>query len=213
METYRVNDLYYSLQGEGARAGMAAIFVRFAGCNLACEMEPGPRSPGGFDCDTDFAHGDPVDHDALLTALFKLQQEVSPRCRELVLTGGEPALQLTTTLLRGLYDEGWRVGVETNGTIDLQPWRAKGLLPWITVSPKVGELVQVDCDEVRYVLAHGMPFGFEADRWPHTPNRYVSPAHVGDVLPLENLAWCIDVVTTYPNWRLSVQQHKTWRLP
>src|SRR5262245_35338828 len=91
MMKYRINEVFYSLQGEGVRAGTANVFVRFTGCNLRCAMEPGDRSPGGFDCDTEFVSGRAVTLEELDDWIGVATRGVA--CAWLILTGGEPALQ------------------------------------------------------------------------------------------------------------------------
>ena len=85
---YLVNECFYSLQGEGVRAGEPSLFVRFSKCNMECRGESGPRSPGGFDCDTEFESGRWIELDELAVAL----KEAGPNCEWAVLTGGEPAI-------------------------------------------------------------------------------------------------------------------------
>lgn len=203
--TYRVNEIFYSMQGEGMRAGEMSVFVRLTGCNMSCAMEPGERSPGGFDCDTEFASGVPM-----------TSSEIVARCRELiptpdgwtpwiVLTGGEPSLQADRALVAQLQESGFRVAMETNGSADVS-----GLgLDWITCSPKVAEHA-VRClraNEVKYVRGAGQGIprpACEADHY------LISPAFNGLAIDREAMATCIALVRSNPRWRLSVQMHKSW---
>ena len=127
---YLVNEWFYSLQGEGVRMGEPSLFLRFSKCNMECRTEPGPRSPGGFDCDTEFESGRWMQLDEIVAELH----EAGPRCEWVVLTGGEPALQVDATLIDGLHAEGYRLAIETNGSVELPQG-----LDWVTVSPKVAE--------------------------------------------------------------------------
>ena len=202
---YAINEVFYSLQGEGARAGTANVFVRFAACNLRCSVEPGERSPGGFDCDTEFTSGRPMTGDEVLLEAVRLVGTVRADTG-VIFTGGEPAMQLDQDLVKAFKERGFFTAIETNGTYDVD---ALGL-DWITLSPKVAtHAIRVRRpDEVKYVRGRGqgIPQG-----WPGA-YQYISPAACGDVIDREALAWCIDLVKANPQWRLSVQQHKFWRV-
>lgn len=200
--SYTVNEIFYSLQGEGVRAGEASVFVRFAGCNLRCSMEPGPLSPGGWDCDTDHEHGKKMS----IGELFETCETEGNGCRWVVLTGGEPALQLDHLLLEVLRTR-FHIAIETNGTIELPSWG----LDWITVSPKQTErrIVVEYADEVKYVMAAGQELPLATVRARH---KLLSPAARGAEVDPAALGWCICKVKENPGWRLSVQQHKAWAL-
>ncbi|MBN1489136.1 MAG: 7-carboxy-7-deazaguanine synthase QueE, partial [Phycisphaerae bacterium] len=105
MKTYRVNEIFFSLQGEGVRAGTANLFVRFAGCNEACRVET-----HGFDCDTDFRDGREMTAAEIVASL----RAADARCAWAVLTGGEPALQVDRALIDALRTAGYRLAIETN---------------------------------------------------------------------------------------------------
>lgn len=199
--SYRINEIFYSLQGEGARAGSANVFVRFSGCNLECRMEAGPKSPGGFDCDTEFASGRTLELDDLLEAMKAAAGGKVGWC---ILTGGEPLLQVDDLLIHALNEDGWSVAIETNGTHAIPEG-----LDWVTVSPKVAEhaLRAEAADEVKYVRCHGQ--GIPKPRI-DSRHHYISPAVEAEGLSDENLAWCINLVKQNPQWTLSVQQHKAW---
>jgi organic radical activating enzyme len=195
VKPYLVNEIFYSLQGEGVRAGTANLFVRFARCNLACAQET-----HGFDCDTEFVSGRWLAAEEILEELRAL----SPDCRWIVLTGGEPALQVDEELIATLHDSGYRLAIETNGSVALPPG-----LDWVTVSPKVAEhaIRQRRADEVKYVRGWGQAIPqtvVEADHY------LISPAFDGPDLDRRALDWCIRLVRENPPWRLSVQQHKLW---
>jgi organic radical activating enzyme len=198
-----VNDLFYSLQGEGLRQGEASLFVRFAGCNLACDLAPGPRSPGGFVCDTEFVSSRPLTASEIVARCKAL----SLVCSWVILTGGEPALQVDPALVDAFHSAGYRVAMETNGTVNVD---ALGL-DWLTVSPKVAEhaVKQRTATEVKYVRNYG-----QGIPQPQITAQYylLSPAFSGDHLDRATLAWCIDLVREHPQWRLTMQAHKLWTI-
>lgn len=197
MERYVVNEIFYSLQGEGVRAGTPNLFLRFSRCNLTCAVET-----HGFDCDTEFASGRRMTVAEILEELAAAAES----CRWVVLTGGEPALQVDAELIEALHGAGYRLAIETNGSVELPEG-----IDWITVSPKVAEhaVRQRRADEVKYVRGHGQAIPktvVEAEHY------LISPAFDGDELDPRALAWCIRLVRENPPWRLSVQQHKLWRV-
>jgi 7-carboxy-7-deazaguanine synthase len=192
-KAYRINEWFLSLQGEGLRAGTPNIFLRFSGCNLKCN-----EKEDGFNCDTEFTSGENWSLDQIIQNL----KELSLDCKWVVLTGGEPSLQIDDALLDRLHLEGYQIAIETNGTRKIS-----SKIDWITVSPKGAEhcIEQKKAHEVKYVRAHGMGIpktSVEAEYY------LISPAFEGDILPKKNLEWCIDLVKKNPPWRLSLQQHK-----
>jgi 7-carboxy-7-deazaguanine synthase len=200
---YSINEIFFSLQGEGARAGTPNVFVRFSGCNLRCDVKAGKRSPGGFACDTEFESGQAMTAAQILTAARRLAAKAGTG---VIFTGGEPALQLDGALIDLLRKAGFGpLCIETNGTIDVTPLG----LDWISLSPKVAEhAVRVKaCDEIRYVRGYGQGIPRPAAK---AGRKFISPAFAGDVLDPDTLRWCVDLVKTNPEWALSVQQHKTW---
>lgn len=205
MKHYSINEIFYSLQGEGVRAGTANVFVRFAGCNLECQMAAGPKSPGGFDCDTEFAGGRPMTLEELIAEM----ERRGGRCRQTILTGGEPLLQVDHDLVEALKARGWFIAVETNGTkaisTDIEA------IDWVTVSPKVAEhAVQVsEANEVKYVRYDGQALPKPyccADHY------LLSPAFTSEGVDQASLRWCIELIKKHPEWRLSTQLHKVWRV-
>lgn len=214
MKRYGVKEIFYSLQGEGARSGTANVFVRFAGCNLACS-----KAVEGFDCDTDFKNGDRMTAEDILKAAVAL---APARNRAVIFTGGEPLLQLDATLVALFKAAGFFVAIETNG-MRKEP---EGI-DWISCSPKtpVDTLRITRADELRYVRAvgQGVPEPSEPLQWRAT-HLWLSPAFdstkVEDPLAVEgeheltedNLAWCISLCLQNPRWRLSLQQHKIWKV-
>lgn len=192
MKRFMVKEIFHSIQGEGVRAGTAAVFVRFAGCNLACNV-----AEHGFDCDTDFVGGTSYTIGELLDEVRHLAAG-----GWIILTGGEPALQLDQSLVDVLHAAGYRLAIETNGTRTLP----RGL-DWVCVSPKPGASVSpyIEADEVKYVLGAGQEPGPQVSRIEH---RLVSPAFKGDEADPDAVAWCVEWVLAHPEWRLSYQLHK-----
>ena len=196
---YSVKEIFYSLQGEGVRAGMPHVFVRFAGCNLDCAKAPGPLSPGGFDCDTDWKNGTSMSLDDILREVEATDQG---GCGWILFTGGEPALQLDEPLIQALREREYSIAIETNGTVELLDG-----IDWICCSPKVQPIRIRYADECRCVLASGQqPPSMKA--LPPAANYLISPANDGDTLNMENAKWCMNLVLQNPLWRLSMQYHK-----
>ena len=197
MGRYLVNEIFYSLQGEGVRAGAPSFFLRFAKCNLTCKAET-----HGFDCDTEFESGRWMTLPEILDEL----RQLSERCEWVVLTGGEPALQVDGEMIDALHAAGYKLAIETNGSVELPEG-----MDWITVSPKVAEhaVRQRQAHEVKYVRGYGQAVPrtvVEAEHY------LISPAFEGDRLDPRALDWCIRLCKENPPWRLSVQQHKAWKV-
>ena len=195
MERYRVNEIFYSLQGEGVRAGTPNLFLRFSRCNLECRVET-----HGFDCDTEFESGRSMTVPEIVAEMRSLSAE----CRWVILTGGEPALQVDLELIGFLHAEGYSLAIETNGSVELPAG-----IDWITVSPKVAEhaIRQRQADEVKYVRGYGQGIPKTAVSAEHY---VISPAFDGAEVDRRTLDWCIRLCRDNPPWRLSVQQHKLW---
>lgn len=194
---YKINEIFYSLQGEGVRAGTAALFLRFSGCNQTCRKET-----HGFDCDTEFTSGRWMTTDEILGDL----RAAGPTCRWIILTGGEPALQVDAALIDALHAAGYQLAIETNGSVELPPG-----IDWITVSPKVAEhaIRQRTADEVKYVRGCGQSIPNTVVQAEH---QLISPAFDGAELDRRTLEWCIRLVKENPDWRLSIQMHKAWAI-
>lgn len=193
--TYRINEIFYSLQGEGVRVGTPNIFIRFAGCNLKCS-----RPIEGFDCDTEFASGMNFNIGEILHYLEKYQ------CKNIVLTGGEPMLQVDAKLIEAFKNADYYVAIETNGT---EPPIAG--IDWICCSPKTAEhtLRVGKVDELKYVrdVGQGIPKPvLLAD------HHLISPAWHPEGLHPETLHHCMELVKQNPTWRLSAQYHKVWSI-
>ena len=154
----------------------------------------------GFDCDTEFSNGRPFTLEELMGEMAK----IGGPCRNVILTGGEPLLQVDADLLRQLRMLGWYIAVETNGSKPVPPG-----IDWVTCAPKVAEhAVQVErADEVKYVRHPG-----QALPKPYCTATYylLSPAFTTDGVDRAALAWVIQLCKEHPTWRLSMQQHKLW---
>jgi 6-pyruvoyl tetrahydropterin synthase/QueD family protein len=197
-KTYRINEIFFSLQGEGARAGSANVFIRFSGCNLKCDIEESELSPGGFPCDTEFVSG----RQMTASEIVKEAQRVGGECDAVICTGGEPLLQLDDGLIAALQDEGYFIAIETNGTRIIPDG-----INWVTVSPKVAEhaLKAQRADELKYVLPVGKSIprpSLEATHY------YISPAWSAEGLDQETLSHCVQLCLDNPKWQLSLQVHK-----
>ena len=223
-KTYRIKEIFYSLQGEGYYTGRAAVFVRLAGCNLRCPF-----------CDTDFAGGEEMTADEIVSQVLSLtcqsaiqeQSSLSDSCLEhtlsarplLVLTGGEPSLQADEALVEALHKAGFYIAMETNGTHPLPEG-----IDWITCSPKDAPVVLTRADEVKVVYT-----GQDVERWYGTLEAkyyFLQPCDLSfiqsrqqvvdtqqgsshkDKRQHSTLESTIAYILEHPHWRLSVQMHK-----
>lgn len=209
MKQYTVNEIFWSPQGEGIRAGQMSVFIRLTGCNMKCRMEEADDSPGGFDCDTEFASGRKMSADEIACEALRLvgkdkswhEQNVA----WVVFTGGEPALQLDQELVAAVKAVGFKCAIETNGSKDVSAlW-----LDWVTVSPKVAEhaIRQMTASEVKYVRGYGQAIPKPTCVAEH---KLISPAFDGMNIDRRAMGWCLDLIKANPDWRLSVQLHKNW---
>ncbi len=210
--TYAVKEVYYTLQGEGGQAGRAAVFCRFAGCNLWSGREADRATAVCTFCDTDFvgtdgAGGGKFDTPAALAAHVAQHWPAGLPGRPLVVcTGGEPLLQLDEPLIDALHALGFEVAVETNGT---QP--APAGLDWICVSPKADAPV---------VLTRGHELKLVYPQPTALPERFAAlDFDLFYLQPMDgleqrrNTRLAIDYCLAHPQWRLSVQTHKTVGIP
>jgi 7-carboxy-7-deazaguanine synthase len=204
--TYTVKEIFYTLQGEGANAGRAAVFCRFSGCNLwSGREEDRSRAVCQF-CDTDFVGTGPdggrfSTPEDLGDAVARAWRGDRDNQRLVVCTGGEPLLQLDETLIDRLHERGFTVAIETNGTR-----HAPATIDWICVSPKAGAgLVQQSGDELKLVYPQkdAPPEEFEELQFDHF---FLQPMDGPRIE--ENTRLAIDYCMTHPRWRLSVQTHK-----
>jgi 7-carboxy-7-deazaguanine synthase len=211
--TYAVKEIFYTLQGEGAQTGRAAVFCRFAGCNLWSGREADRASAICRFCDTNFA-----DTNGPGGGKFASAEELAEAVactwpdpahggkRFVVCTGGEPLLQLDAPLIAALHARGFEIAVETNGTI-----AAPEGLDWICVSPKAGaEWKQKTGDELKLVYPQA---GAEPEKFAHLAFRhfFLQPMDGPDRERNTQLAlrYCMD----HPQWRLSLQTHKLLGIP
>ena len=190
----RINDIFYSLQGEGHNTGRAAVFVRFAGCNLRCSF-----------CDTEFDTYREMSDEEILEAISQYP------ARFVVLTGGEPTLQVDEAFVELLHQHGYEVAMESNGT---RP--APQNLDWLTVSPKVrSEKLEVKSEK----LADELKVVFDETTAPESylslltshfsPLLFLQPCDTGDAARNEAIvARCVEYIKEHPWWRLSLQTHK-----
>jgi 7-carboxy-7-deazaguanine synthase (Cx14CxxC type) len=203
--TYSVKEMYYTLQGEGAQTGRAAVFLRFAGCNLWTGLERDRATAVCQFCDTDFVGTDGPGGGKFATAddLARAVAEKWPGGARpyVVCTGGEPLLQLEDAAIAALHARGFEVGIETNGTQEPPPG-----IDWICVSPKAN---------AELVLTHGNELKLIYPQAGAEPERYADLAFVNFFLqPMDSperdantqaaIAYCM----THPKWRLSLQTHK-----
>lgn len=210
---YSVKEMFYSLQGEGANAGRAAVFCRFAGCNLWSGREADRAGADCNFCDTDFVgtNGDGgakfLGPELLADAvenMWPVPGSEGDAQRFVILTGGEPGLQVDRALVDALRKRGFEIAIETNGTVEL-PWG----IHWVTVSPKGANAYQAlkvcDGDELKLVYPQpGLdPAQFADlafDRW------YLQPKDGPDVE--QHTLMALDYCRQHPKWRLSLQTHK-----
>ena len=210
--SYAVKEIFYTLQGEGAQAGRAAVFCRFAGCNLWSGRENDRASAICRFCDTDFVDvngpggGRFASADELAGSVADKWPAGAAGRRYVVCTGGEPLLQLDARLIESLHTHGFEVAIETNGTL-----AAPSGIDWICVSPKIGStLVQKTGDELKLVFPQigGDPHQFEALQFRHF---FIQPMDGPERTVNTHLAvrYCMD----HPQWRLSLQTHKMLGIP
>jgi 7-carboxy-7-deazaguanine synthase (Cx14CxxC type) len=209
--TYAVKELFLTLQGEGMQSGSRAVFLRFAGCNLWSGREQDRASAQCTFCDTDFVgtdgHGGGkfAGADALADAVAEEWGKGADE-RLVVITGGEPMLQLDSALVDSLHERGFRVAIETNGTLPVMPG-----LDWVCVSPKAGtEIVQRSGNELKLVWPQqGIdPAALESWNFEHFR---VQPMDCPDREASVEAA--IRLAMERPKWKLSLQSHKLLGLP
>ena len=205
--SYAVKEIFLTLQGEGAHAGRAAVFCRFSGCNLWSGREQDRATATCQFCDTDFVGTDGTLGGRYATAgnladTIAAQWTGGPANRYVVLTGGEPLLQVDDALIDALHARGFEIGVETNGTV-----APPDGLDWICVSPKGGsELVLRQGHELKLVYPQALaaPETFEGLAFERFSLQPMDGPEV-----IENTTRAIDYCLRHPQWRLSVQTHKS----
>lgn len=188
----RINEIFYSLQGEGFYTGRAAVFIRLSGCNLNCPF-----------CDTLFNKYREMTESDVLTEVINLSKD----CKFVVLTGGEPTIQQTSVLIEMLHKNGYYVAMESNGT-----HTPPNNVDWVTISPKqayVGDLakpVVTSCNELKIVYdghAEIKDYGISAQHY------YIQPCDTQDEkLNTKIINSCINFIKNNPKWQLSLQTQK-----
>lgn len=214
---YKVNEIFFTLQGEGAHSGIPAVFVRFSGCNLRCPW-----------CDTEFSDYTEMTAEQIVAQMKELYDLPNERRKMCVLTGGEPSLQVDKPLIDTLHAAGFYICIETNGTRPLPDG-----IDWITCSPKMiaslhplpkgkGEkpspLALQKVNEVKVVFTGTYDpeiwrSQLEAEHWMLQPLRYTGDWLIENVDAWEddrndNLDDTVRYILAHPFWRLSVQLHK-----
>ena len=222
---YKINEVFYTLQGEGAHSGIPAVFVRFSGCNLRCPW-----------CDTEFSEFTEMTADEIVREALSLYDIPNERRKMLVLTGGEPSLQVDAPLIDALHQAGFYICIETNGTRPLPDG-----IDWITCSPKMvyqsegrsisetvyqrsglsakrSSLALKRVNEVKVVFTGTYDpeiwrSQLEAEHWLLQPLRYTGEWLLNNCDAFEddrndNLDDTARYILSHPFWRLSVQLHK-----
>lgn len=204
--SYAVKEMFLTLQGEGANAGARAVFVRFAGCNLWSGREQDRATAACRFCDTDFVGTDGegggrfADADALADAAQGFWGDGREN-RFVVLTGGEPMLQVDDALVDALHARGFRIAMESNGTLAAHPG-----LDWLCVSPKAGTaVVQRTGHELKLVWPQAGIDPVELERWAFD-HHLIQP--LDDPAADANRDAAMALVMARPRWRLSLQTHK-----
>ena len=213
----KVNEIFYSLQGEGARAGEPSIFIRLSGCSAAKAC-----AKSGVVCDTNYEDYELLTIKDIHHQIMALTREAHKSWLEeqecnmwIVWTGGEPLDQLTGEILE-YFDSDFMQAVETSGIVKPPEYGKYGKsFDFICLSPKISEsaINKIWGDkypnEIRYVRSKGQEIPktiIEAEHY------YISPHSDGNQINKENLDWCIDLCKANPEWKLSVQQHKLWKV-
>ncbi len=184
-----VNEIFYSLQGEGGRVGEASIFIRLTECNLACDF-----------CDTEFTKGKEMSIDEILTVIKEYP------CQWIIWTGGEPTIQLEDKHLAVFREHGYKQAIETNGTR-----KVSELIDYIACSPKVNyETIKnriPAVNEIRIPIKKGDALP-DISIFPKADNYYLSPIFDENRINQENVDYCVDLIKQNTQWSLSLQIHK-----
>lgn len=201
---YKVHEIFYTLQGEGAHSGIPAVFVRFSGCNLRCPW-----------CDTEFEGYREMTAEQIVSEIQNLYDIPNVRRKMCILTGGEPTLQADKQLIDAIHAAGFYIGIETNGTRPMPDG-----IDWITCSPKEGtKLALKQVNEVKVVFTGTYDpevwrTQLKAEHWLLQPLRYtgewlmMSGVDEWENDANDNLDETVRYILTHPFWRLSVQLHK-----
>jgi len=204
--SYAVKEMFLTLQGEGVQAGRRAVFVRFAGCNLWSGREQDRATAVCRFCDTDFvgvdgAGGGRFADAAALVAAAEAFWGAERTRRFVVLTGGEPMLQVDDALIDTFHNAGFEIAIESNGTLPVHPG-----IDWVCISPKAGsETVQRSGDELKLVWPQAGTDLDEVEGWDF---RHFLLQPLDDAAGAANVAAAMALVMARPRWRLSLQTHK-----
>jgi 7-carboxy-7-deazaguanine synthase (Cx14CxxC type) len=210
--TYSVKEIFYTLQGEGAQTGRAAVFCRFSGCNLWSGREADRASAICRFCDTDFVGTDgsgggkfAVAHE-LAERINQFWPAAFPERKYVVFTGGEPLLQLDTALIDAMHAIGFEVAIETNGSLPVPPG-----VDWVCVSPKIGApLVVTSGNELKVVLPQA---GQDLAAYARLDFQHYFVQAMDGAQLQQNLQTAITTCQQFPRWRLSLQTHKLLQIP
>ncbi|MFY9629190.1 MAG: 7-carboxy-7-deazaguanine synthase [Methylocystis sp.] len=203
---YAIKEAFYTLQGEGRHAGRAAVFCRFAGCNLWNGREEDRSGAVCRFCDTDFVgvdgeNGGKFRDAGELAALLARLWGAGRERRFVVLTGGEPMLQVDAALIEALHAEGFEIALETNGTLSVP-----AEIDWICVSPKAGApLAQTSGQELKLVFPQA---GAEPELYEHLDFEHFLLQPMDGPEILGNTKAAIDHCLAHPRWRFCLQTHK-----
>lgn len=198
---YKVNEIFYSLQGEGRNAGVAAVFIRLSGFNLRCQF-----------CDTEWTKRETLDVQAIIERVYEACGD-NPLPSLCVITGGEPTLQLEQELIDAIHNTGMSIAIETNGTHPVPED-----IDFVTVSPKTpyegdvaAKVVVTECDEVKVIMTEKISVETirEFERTIKADYYYIQPCDCGYIEPNKKVMQrAVEFVKYHPNWRLSLQQQK-----
>ncbi len=211
--SYAVKEIFLTLQGEGVHAGRRAVFLRFAGCNLWTGREEDRATAVCQFCDTDFVgldgtNGGRYDAEALAAKVTELWGEGSAS-RYVVITGGEPMLQVDDAIIDALHAQGFTIAIESNGTLPVHP-----RIDWVCISPKAGsQVVQRSGNELKLVWPQAGSDAALMEQWDFA-NFLIQPMDSGSPESnAANVAAATRFVMDNPKWRLSLQNHKILGLP
>ena len=211
--SYAVKEIFLTLQGEGVHAGRRAVFLRFAGCNLWTGREEDRASAICQFCDTDFVgmdgeNGGRYDAEALAAQVAALWGDGTDN-RYVVITGGEPMLQVDDAIVDALHAQAFQIAIESNGTIEVHPG-----IDWVCISPKAGsDVIHRRGDELKLVWPQPTSNLDAMEQWQFA-HFLIQPMDAGDLgVNAANVAEATRFVMERPKWRLSLQNHKILGLP
>lgn len=210
--SYKVKEIYYTIQGEGFHTGRAAVFCRFSGCNLWSGHEKDRKDAVCDFCDTDFV-GTSGPGGGVFESAEELVQSVKEKWESaksakpfVVCTGGEPLLQMDELLINSFHDSGFEIAIETNGTLLPPPG-----IDWICVSPKAGvDFVLKKGDELKIVYPQS---GIDPKNHAHLEFDYFSLQPMDGPNLKENIDLTVQYCLKHPQWRMSLQTHKFLGIP